>query len=123
MPKNAPQLFAIMIKELMSVFEGAIADSDIEAAKQYALGRYQRSGQTVAGTAAGYSNRYFFDEVIEDYYQVPERIEQITKQGIIDVSKSLFQDKTWGLGVLGNAGEPFAQQLYEQVSTLWSRRA
>jgi predicted Zn-dependent peptidase len=120
MPKNASQLFAIMIKELMAVFEGAIADSDIEAAKQYALGRYQRSGQTVAGTAAGYSNRYFFDEVVEDYYQVPERIDQITKQSIIDVSHALFKDQTWGLGVLGNAGEAFAQQLYDQVTTLWT---
>lgn len=122
MPKNAPELFAIMIKELTAVFAGEIAASDIEAAKQYALGRYQRSGQTVAGTAAGYSNRYFFDEVIDDYYQVPQRIEQITKQSIIDVSQGLFKDKTWGLGVLGNAGQPFAQQLYEQVGTLWTAR-
>lgn len=122
MPKNAPQLFEIMIKELMSVFEGKIADGDIEAAKQYALGRYQRSGQTVSGTAAGYSNRYFFDEVIEDYYQIPERIDHISKQGIIEVSQNLFRDKTWGMGVLGNAGQPFAKELYDQVSTLWVAR-
>lgn len=119
LPQNAKQLFAIITKELGAVFDGSISPDDIEAAKQYALGRYQRSGQTVAGTAAGYSHRYFFDESIEDYYKVPERIEAITKQGIVDVSKSLFVDKTWGLGFLGNAGEQFATDLFDQVKVLW----
>ena len=65
--KNAPALFEIMISELESVFKGRIDAEDIEAAKAYSLGRFQRSAQTVGGTAGGYSGRYFFDEVIEDY--------------------------------------------------------
>lgn len=119
MPQNAGSLFEIITTELQSVFAGKISAQDIEAAKQYALGRYQRSGQTVSGTAAGYSNRYFFDEVIDDYYKIPERISSITKQCIVDVSKDMFEDEIWGLGVLGSSGESFADELHRQASSLW----
>ncbi len=121
MPANATALFGIITKELHEVFDGQISDEDIESAKQYALGRYQRSGQTVGGTASGYSYRYFFDDHIDDYYKVPERIEAITKQGIVDVSREMFADKTWGLGVLGNAADNFLDDLQKQVSPLWER--
>lgn len=119
MPKNAPALFDIIAQELTFVFEGKIIDEDIVAAKQYALGRYQRSGQTVGGTASGYSGRYFFDEVIDDYYQVPKRLETVTKEKIIDVSKGMFAEQIWGLGVLGNSGPKFVEKLEKQLAPLW----
>lgn len=119
MPKNAPALFDIMVHELSEVFAGNISDEDIESAKQYALGRYQRSGQTVGGTANGYTFRYFFDDHVDDYYKVPERIAAITKKGIVDVSKSLFADNVWGIGALGNASPKFVKELQQQASGLW----
>jgi predicted Zn-dependent peptidase len=119
MPANARKLFDIMIHELQAVFAGNLSDEDVQAAKQYSIGRYQRSAQTVAGTANGYSDRYFFDEYIEDYYQVPARIKAITKPRIIKVANILFEDKIWGLGCLGNAGDKFVDNLHEQVKILW----
>jgi len=119
MPQNAPALFDIIVKELGQVFAGKIAASDIEAAKQYSLGRYQRSGQTVGGTANGYSYRYFFDGVIDDYYQIPDRIAAITKKGIVDVSRSMFADEIWGLGILGNASNKFLGDLQKQIKPLF----
>ncbi len=121
MPANAKALFDIMIDELTRVFNGDIAPDDLTAAKQYALGRYQRSGQTVSGTASAYAYRYFFDGAIDDYYQVPKRIEAITKEGIIDVARLLFSESLWGLGTLGNANDEFIQQLYEQAAVLWQK--
>lgn len=120
MPKNAPALFDIMLKEIMAVFESRIEPEDVIAAKQYAIGRYQRSGQTVSGTASGYSGRYFFDEVIEDYYEVPKRIEALDKERIVNVSRAMFAENIWGLGVLGSAGQPFVDQLHKQLVPLWS---
>ncbi|HSW66613.1 MAG TPA: pitrilysin family protein [Bacillota bacterium] len=119
--KNAPALFDIVIDELTNVFRGEIATEDIEAAKAYALGRFQRSAQTVAGVAGGYSGRYFFDEVVEDYYQVPRRIKAITKAQIVDTSRALFDDNIWGLGILSNCEKPFASDLYTQIAPLWKR--
>jgi predicted Zn-dependent peptidase len=117
--KNAPALFEIMVRELKDVFTGRIDAEDIEAAKAYALGRFQRSAQTVSGTAGGYSARYFFDEVVEDYYQVPKRIKEVTKPAIVDISRSLFADDTWGLGILSDCDKTFAQELYAQIAPLW----
>lgn len=119
MPKNAPKLFEILVRELNDVFEGRLDTADIVAAQQYSLGRFQRSAQTVGGTANGYSGRYFFDEVIEDYYQVPQRIKQIDKAAIVDIMRALFADNIWGVGILASCGEPFAEEIQQQVSALW----
>lgn len=117
--KNAPALFDIMITELEKVFAGDIDAEDIDAAKAYSLGRFQRSAQTVSGTAGGYSSRYFFDEVIEDYYQVPKRIREITKTSIVDISRGLFVDDIRGMGVLSNCDRALVNELHSQLSGLW----
>jgi predicted Zn-dependent peptidase len=121
MPKNAPALFKIIENELQAVFEGNIIDPDVVSAKQYALGRYQRSGQTVGGTLSGYSNRYFFDETVEDYYKIPERIDAVTKERIIDISQALFAEGISGMGALGSCGEEFVHELHEQIKPLWKQ--
>jgi predicted Zn-dependent peptidase len=117
--RNARALFDIITDELNNVFRGEIAAEDIEAAKAYALGRFQRSAQTVSGVAGGYSSRYFFDEVIEDYYQVPRHIKATTKAQIVETSQALFADKIWGLGILSNCEESFADELHKQIGPLW----
>jgi predicted Zn-dependent peptidase len=119
--KNAAPLLKIVVDELNKVLEGDIPDSEIETTKQYALGRFQRSAQTVGGTSGGYSGRYFFDEVIEDYYRVPERIKAVTKAQIVEVAQSLFADNVWGFGVLGNCGEQFVETLQSKLEPLWAQ--
>jgi predicted Zn-dependent peptidase len=117
--RNAPALFDIMIDELSNVFRGEIAIEDIEAAKAYALGRFQRGAQTVAGVAGGYSSRYFFDEVVEDYYKMPERIGAVTKEQIVDTSRAMFADKVWALGILSGCDKELAKELQERIRVLW----
>lgn len=119
--KNVPALFDIIVKEVSKVTSGKIAEEDIEATKQYSLGRFQRSGQTVGGTAGGYTGRYFFDDAIEDYERIPERIKAIQKETIIDVARSMLADDVWGLGVLGYCGEPFVDKLKLQLKPLWQK--
>lgn len=120
--KNAAALMEIVVCELSKVMTGDLDDAEIASTKQYALGRYQRSAQTVGGTASGYSGRYFFDEVIENYYQIPARIEAIEKDEIVHIARSLFADKVWGIGVLGACGEAFADDLKKHVTPLWSNQ-
>jgi predicted Zn-dependent peptidase len=118
-PKNAPELFDIVTGELRAVFNGGLTAEEIEAAQAYALGRYQRGAQTVGGTAGGYSERYFFDEVIEDYYQIPKRIRSVTKTGILDVARSMFADNVWGMGALTKIDEPKILDLQQRIAPLW----
>jgi predicted Zn-dependent peptidase len=120
--KNAAALLQIIVTELSKVLSGDILSEEIENTKQYALGRFQRSAQTVGGTAAGYAGRYFFDEVIDSYYQVPQRIRAVTKKQIVAVTRAMFDQDIWGFGVLGNCGEVFANELRSQLSPLWSMR-
>jgi predicted Zn-dependent peptidase len=121
MTSNAKPLFKIMKDELLRVREGDVAEEDIEAAKQYMLGRYQRAGQTVGGTASGYTNRYFFENIIDDYYALPDRIKAVTKKRVVDTTELMFTDDTWDLGILGSSGRPLADELYEDLSVLWQQ--
>ncbi len=119
MPGNAPALFDIVVRELTAVFKGKINEEDIAAAKQYAIGRYQRSGQTVGGTAAGYTYHYFFDDTIDDYYKIPERIKAVTRNRVVKITKEMFAEKIWGIGVLGNVGEDYVKELQDKLKPLW----
>lgn len=119
MPKNAEALLDIIVRELKIIKKGGFSKDDIAAAKQYALGKYQRSGQTVMGTADGYSNRYFFDDHIEDYYQVPKHIAAVTKAGMVEIARDLFAENIWGLGGLGNCQMMFLEELEDRIRPLW----
>lgn len=117
--KNVKALLDIVVEELQKVKAGKVAINEIESAKQYALGRFHRSGQTVGATANAYAGRYFFDGTIENYQQIPERIKNVTKSRITEVSDAMFNDDLWGFGVLGNCGETFAHELQLQIAPLW----
>jgi predicted Zn-dependent peptidase len=119
--KNAPALFEIICRELQRVRHGEISAEDLESAKQYWLGRHQRSAQTVAGTMAGYTGRYYFDDVVNDYESIPERIRAVTIDGICGSAGRMFKDKIGGLGVLGGGSRSreLADQLNEQIQPLW----
>lgn len=122
MIKNAPALFEIMIRELQRVKTGDISSADLSAAKQYLLGRHQRSGQTVGGTVSGYAGRYYFDDTINDYNAIPERIKAVTAARIKEVSRRMFSDNIGALGILSasKSRQAIADQLQELTRPLWS---
>ncbi len=119
-PDNAEALFDIMVSELRDIFDGKLTKEEIDAAKQYRLGRYQRGAQTVAGIGSSYAGRYFFDDYIEDYYSIPTRIKAITKRQIVDGAKDLFKEGIWGLGVLGNPNPEELNRLTTKLNRLWN---
>ena len=120
--KNAPALFEIITRELKRVRQADISAEDLESAKQYWLGRHQRSAQTVAGTMAGYTGRYYFDEVVNDYEAIPERIRAVTTKRICESAERMFSDKIGGLGILGGGSRSreLADQLNQQIQPLWN---
>lgn len=120
--KNIEPLFDIVIAEIEKLLAGKLSQRDIWATQQYSIGRFQRSGQTVGGTASGYLGRYFFDDVVEDFYRVPERIKAINKRQIINAVSAMFADDIWGLGVLGNANRRFVGDRQRQLAPLWTGR-
>jgi predicted Zn-dependent peptidase len=120
-PKNAKPLFEIIVREIQRVRAGDVSPEDLESAKQYLLGRYQRSGQTVGGIMAGYSGRYYFDETIDDYNAIPDRIRAVTKENIVSASERMFSDNIGGLGILGDSkSRALVEPLNEIIQPLWS---
>lgn len=117
--KNAAPLMHIMVEEIGKMLEGHLTDEDIEATKLYALGRYQRGAQTVGSTANGYSGRYFFEGIIEEYERIPERIASVTREDMVNICRAMFVDDVWGFGVLGDCGPDFAAKMRSQISALW----
>lgn len=118
---NAPALFDIITEQLGNLFRGELAEADIAAAQAYSIGRYQRSAQTVASTAGGYTSRYFFDEHIDDLYAVPERVKAVTKQDIVDTTRAMFGDGIGGLGIYGSVTPDIAESLNKQIAILWQQ--
>lgn len=120
-PVNAHALFEIITKEIRSICNGEVTAGDIASSQLYLLGRFQRSGQTVAGTAAGYSGRYFFDDYIDDYYQIPSRIKDVTRDQIVDITNEFFTRSQWGLGFLGAANKELRTRLTDILGALWKK--
>jgi len=120
--KNAPALFEIIVREINRVKAGDISREDLDAAKQYWLGRHQRSAQTVGGTMNGYTGRYYFDGIINDYNAIPERIKGVTKDCIVQATNRMFSDNIGGLAVLGGGGRSreLAERLNEMIQPLWA---
>lgn len=120
--RNAPALFEIIVRELKRVLEGDVSQDDLEAAKQYWLGRHQRSAQTVGGTMAGYTGRYYFDGILNDYNAIPDRIKAVTCERIVEATQAMFADRIGGLAVLGGGGRSreLTDRLHEMIQPLWS---
>lgn len=116
---NIRPLFEIVVRELQKVLDGHITQDDIRAAQQYRLGQFQRSAQTVGGIAMGYLYRYFFDGVVENFYDTPKKIKAITRPKIVRAANNLFEESVWGLGVLGGNNIRPANQIHKQLGVLW----
>lgn len=118
LPDNAPALADIVLAEIKKVQNGIIDAAELETAKAYALGSFQRSLQTVGNVAGAYS-RYFFDGHIEDLRAMPARIKAITKSDIARAMRKLFDQNLGGVGVLGGTDPEIADKLNEHLRSLW----
>ena len=119
MPKNIDKLFSIIKHEIIDMKKGNISAEELKTAQLYALGRYQRGAQTVSSTANLYSTRYFYEEEIEDYYKIPDKIQSISREQLVAALNAVFSDNVMGFGVLGSCGDEFTQECYKKLQSLW----
>lgn len=85
--ENAEKLFALIQTELTKALNGEISDKDFEAAKSYALGRFQMGAQTVGQIADYYAENYFTNETIQHYDSMPSLISSIDKARMIELAR------------------------------------
>jgi predicted Zn-dependent peptidase len=118
LPQNASALCDIVLSEIKKVQNGLIDDASLEAAKQYALGSFQRSMQTV-GSVAGSYGRYFFDGYVEHMKTIPDRIKAVSKEDMAAAMCRMFSQNISGVGVLGGSDASLSPKLSEQLQPLW----
>ena len=85
--ENADELFSLIQTELMKTLNGEISDKDFEAAKLYALGRFQMGAQTVGQIADYYADSYFTNETVVKYDMMPNLIKGIDKAKMIELAR------------------------------------
>lgn len=119
--ETADQLFDIIVREVNAVCDGKVTDKELEAAKSYALGRYQMGAQTVSQISGFYTNRYFADGIVKDYENVPNAIRAVTCDQMINTAKSFMDANTWVLAAVSRAEKEDIVSLSDKFETLFQR--
>lgn len=117
---TAEAVFDIIVRELKLVLAGKLTEGEVEAAKQYALGRYQMGAQTVGQIASFYSGRYFFDGVVNEYDKVPARIEATQRENIAKLAQEFIDNQTWVLAGVADSERELLDTLHAKLATIFN---
>ena len=119
-PENAAAAIKVIVKHLKSILGGGVTPELLRTAKNYALGSFQMGAQTVGSILNGYSYEYALTGEIMDYYRVPARIKGVTTNRVTSIARAFHEEQIFDLGVLGNCGQEFVDELYQELAKLWS---
>lgn len=116
------ELFDIITRELSSVLHGKIKQEEIDAAKSFALGRHQMGAQTVSQVSGFYTGRYFADDFIKDYERVPDMINNVTLDRIIETAREFIDEDKWVLAAVSSRDRQELIDLNEKVEKIFEPR-
>jgi predicted Zn-dependent peptidase len=111
----AGQVFDIITREVRNILEGNVSRDEVEAAKQYALGRHQMGAQTVGQINRWYATKYFFDGTVDDYEARPAAIQSVESSRVVETAREFINANCWMLGVLGTTEKAFVEELNNKL--------
>ena len=114
--ENAEALFELIQMELMKTLNGEITEKDFEAAKSYALGRFQMGAQTVGQIADYYADGYFTNETIERYDNMPNMIKGIDKFKMIELAREFAGSGIKGFAAVSSTEKAFISSLETRLN-------
>ncbi|MGK2896556.1 MAG: M16 family metallopeptidase [Candidatus Saccharimonadales bacterium] len=114
-------LFDIIVREVNCVLDGKITEDELEAAKSYALGRYQMGAQTVSQIANFYVDHYFAKGIVKDYDKVPDAIRATSRDLMISTARSFVAHNTWVLAGVTSGDKELIVSLGGKLDTLMNR--
>lgn len=118
---TASDLFNIIVRELQAVLDGKITESEIDAAKSYALGRHQMGAQTVAQISNFYTNRYFADGVVKEYDKVPESIMNTSRDLMIATAREFIRHQITVLAGVSSGERKEIAALNDKLVSLFEK--
>lgn len=114
--ENAEALFKLIQKEMSKVLNGEVSDSDFEAAKSYALGRFQMGAQTVGQIADYYADGYFTNETISKYDNMPSLIAGTSKNKTIELAKEFANSGIKAFATVSSVEKAVTNELENYLS-------
>lgn len=120
--ETSEELFEIIRREVAAVIDGKLTANELDAAKSYALGRYQMGAQTVSQISHFYTNRYFADGVVKQYERVPDAIRAVTKEQMIDTARCFMDADTWVLAAVSSEEKREIVDLSGQLEQLFGAK-
>ena len=109
--ENAEELFTLIQTGLMKTLNGEISEKDFEAAKSYALGRFQMGAQTVGQIADYYAENYFTNEAVVKYDTMPNLIKGIDKAKMIELAREFAGSGVKGFAAVSNVEKATISEL------------
>lgn len=117
----ADQLFDIIHDQLASILNGNVTEAELEAAKSYALGRYQMGAQTVTQISSFYTSRYFNDGFVKDYDKVPDSIGHINLDCMINTAREFVKANTWVLTAVSSGEKEELVELHDKLVAVYDK--
>jgi predicted Zn-dependent peptidase len=102
LPENIEKLFVLISKELHAVADGGLTQEELDAIKLSSLGSFKRGTQTVGQLVDSYSPWFVFYDKVEDYYEVPNRINTLTVESIVKEAQRIIAHDTYSIGFAGD---------------------
>jgi len=118
---RADALFDVIVRELRAVLDGKISEAEIDAAKSYALGRYQMGAQTVSQISHFYTRRYFADGIVKDYEKVPDQIKKTSRDCMIATAREFIGNNTNVLAGVSSGERAELLVLNDKLATLFEK--
>ena len=120
--ETSSDLFDIIVREVRHVLDGKITEEELDAAKSYALGRYQMGAQTVAQISNFYTGRYFADGIVKDYEKVPDAIRKTSRKRMIETAREFITSDAWVLAGVSSGEKEDIVALNGKLATLFETR-
>ena len=114
--ENAEALFDLIQVELTKVLNGEVSDTDFEAAKSYALGRFQMGAQTVGQIADYYAEGYFTNQTVVRYEAVPGLIKSIDKTKMIELAREFAGSGIKGFAAVSSVEKAVINELENRLN-------
>lgn len=116
---SANDLFDIITRELKNVLDGKIKLEEVEAAKAFALGRYQMGAQTASQIRSFYAGRYFENDYIKNYDKIPDMIKRVTLERMVETATRFFKEDKWVLAAVSGGDRQELIELSKKIEPLF----
>jgi len=113
--ESAEELFSLIQSEMVRVLNGEIDEKDIEAAKSYALGRFQMGAQTVGQIADYYTESYFSIGEINNYDNTPNIINKIDRATLVELAREFAASGIHAFVAVGSCEKALINNLEDKL--------